>query len=90
MSRLILFLRSLVFMLLVVAATLIWAPLCILFAPLPYNQRYHLTSFWNRVSAIMIPILNRRSKRRLSETLVLVVKCSNYCHDVIVPIYAFV
>ena len=48
MSRLILFLRSLVFMLLVVAATLVWAPLCILFAPLPYNQRYHLTGYWNK------------------------------------------
>ena len=29
-------------------ATLIWAPLCFLFAPLPYRQRYHLTSYWNR------------------------------------------
>ncbi|QDZ26509.1 1-acyl-sn-glycerol-3-phosphate acyltransferase [Noviherbaspirillum sp. UKPF54] len=48
MSRFILFLRSLVFVLLMVVATIIWAPICFLFAPLPYNQRYFLTSFWNR------------------------------------------
>jgi 1-acyl-sn-glycerol-3-phosphate acyltransferase len=49
MSTPILFLRSLVFALLMVVATLIWAPLCFLFAPLPYAQRYRLTSVWNRV-----------------------------------------
>ncbi|HZW20259.1 lysophospholipid acyltransferase family protein [Noviherbaspirillum sp.] len=48
MSNFILFLRSLVFLLLMVVATLIWAPICFLFAPFPYNQRYHVTSFWNR------------------------------------------
>jgi 1-acyl-sn-glycerol-3-phosphate acyltransferase len=48
MSRINLILRSLLFMLLMTVATLIWAPLCFLFAPLPYNQRYFLTSFWNR------------------------------------------
>lgn len=48
MSRVNLFLRSLVFLLLMVVATVIWAPMCFLFAPLPYNQRYYLTSFWNR------------------------------------------
>lgn len=48
MSRTVLFLRSLVFALLMLVATLIWAPVCILFAPLPYNQRYHVTSYWNR------------------------------------------
>lgn len=48
MSRTIPFLRSLLFMLLMTVATLIWAPLCFLFAPLPYNQRYYLTGFWNR------------------------------------------
>ncbi|MGE5621796.1 MAG: lysophospholipid acyltransferase family protein [Bacillota bacterium] len=48
MSRAVLFLRSLVFMLLMVIATIVWAPMCFLFAPLPYNQRYFLTSFWNR------------------------------------------
>ena len=48
MSRINLFLRSLLFSLLMLAATLIWAPLCFLFAPLPYNKRYFLTGFWNR------------------------------------------
>lgn len=47
MSRPILFLRSLVFTLLMIAATLVWAPLCFLFAPLPYNRRYRLTGLWN-------------------------------------------
>lgn len=48
MSRFILFLRSLTFTLLMVIATVIWAPLCFLFAPLPYRQRYHMTAYWNR------------------------------------------
>ena len=48
MSSFILFLRSLVFALLMMLATLVWAPLCFLFAPLPYNQRYHMTAYWNK------------------------------------------
>lgn len=48
MSGPILFLRSLVFALLMFIATLIWAPLCLLCAPLPYNQRYIFTGCWNR------------------------------------------
>jgi 1-acyl-sn-glycerol-3-phosphate acyltransferase len=47
MSSPILFLRSLVFMLLMTLATLIWAPLCLLFAPLSYRHRYYLTTRWN-------------------------------------------
>ncbi|MGI4846771.1 MAG: lysophospholipid acyltransferase family protein [Janthinobacterium lividum] len=47
MSRFILFLRSVVFALLMLLVTLVWAPLCVLFAPLPYNQRYYWTSRWN-------------------------------------------
>ncbi len=47
MLRITLFLRSLLFMLLMVVATLIWAPLCFLCAPLPYNKRYFWTSRWN-------------------------------------------
>jgi 1-acyl-sn-glycerol-3-phosphate acyltransferase len=47
MSRITLFLRSLLLVLLIVVATIIWAPLCFLFAPLPYNKRYYLTSRWN-------------------------------------------
>ena len=46
MLRITLFLRSLLFMFLMVVATLIWAPLCFLCAPLPYNKRYFLTSRW--------------------------------------------
>ena len=49
MSKPILFLRSLAFMLLITVATMIWAPLCFLFAPLPYRYRYALTVVWNRV-----------------------------------------
>lgn len=48
MHSFILFLRSLVFMLLMIAATMVWAPICFLFAPLPYNWRYFLTGLWNR------------------------------------------
>ena len=48
MSSLTLFLRSLVFAILMVIATLVWAPMCFLFAPLPYNQRYHMTAYWNK------------------------------------------
>lgn len=47
MSRIFLFLRSLLLVLLIGLATFIWAPLCFLFAPLPYNQRYYWTSRWN-------------------------------------------
>ncbi len=47
MSRSILFLRSLVFTLLIILATVVWAPLCFLSAPLPYRQRYYWTSRWN-------------------------------------------
>jgi 1-acyl-sn-glycerol-3-phosphate acyltransferase len=48
MSGITLFLRSLVFALLMVIATVVWAPICFLFAPLPYNQRYFLTGLWNK------------------------------------------
>jgi 1-acyl-sn-glycerol-3-phosphate acyltransferase len=47
MSRAVMFVRSLVFTLLMVAATVIWAPFCFLFAPLPYARRYFWTSRWN-------------------------------------------
>jgi 1-acyl-sn-glycerol-3-phosphate acyltransferase len=43
----VLFLRSLLFALLIVIATIVWAPLCFLFAPLPYPRRYYWTSRWN-------------------------------------------
>ena len=47
MSRAVLFVRSLIFTILMLAATAVWAPCCFLFAPLPYNQRYYWTSRWN-------------------------------------------
>jgi 1-acyl-sn-glycerol-3-phosphate acyltransferase len=48
MSHPILFLRSLAFALLMTVATVIWAVLCLFFAPLPYNKRYFMTGLWNR------------------------------------------
>lgn len=48
MSSINLFVRSFVFALLMVIATVIWVPLCFLVAPLPYNYRYRFTSVWNR------------------------------------------
>lgn len=48
MSTLILFLRSLAFAILMVLATLIWAPVSLLMSPLPYHQHYYITAFWNR------------------------------------------
>ncbi|RJG07079.1 1-acyl-sn-glycerol-3-phosphate acyltransferase [Noviherbaspirillum cavernae] len=47
MSSFMLFLRSLLFMLLMTLATVVWAPLCFLFAPLSYNRRYYMTTRWN-------------------------------------------
>ena len=47
MRNIVLFLRSLVFMLLMVVATVIWSGVCMLAAPLPYNKRYFVTSRWN-------------------------------------------
>jgi 1-acyl-sn-glycerol-3-phosphate acyltransferase len=41
------FIRSLIFTLVMIIATVIWAPICFLFAPLPYNQRYWATARWN-------------------------------------------
>ncbi len=44
-----LFLRSLLFSLVMLVMTLVWAPLCFLFAPLPYHRRYYWTARWNVV-----------------------------------------
>src|SRR5690606_40711413 len=41
MSRFILFLRSLLFAVLLTVATVVWALMCFVFAPLPYRQRYY-------------------------------------------------
>ncbi|MBC3876393.1 1-acyl-sn-glycerol-3-phosphate acyltransferase [Undibacterium sp. FT79W] len=47
MYRAILFIRSFIFMLLMIAITVIWSPISMLFAFLPYNQRYYITARWN-------------------------------------------
>ncbi|WP_443113047.1 lysophospholipid acyltransferase family protein [Herbaspirillum seropedicae] len=45
--RLVLILRSVVFMVLMAVATIIWSFACLLSAPFPYAQRYWWTSRWN-------------------------------------------
>lgn len=47
MRNFVLFLRSALFMVLMVIATIIWSGVCMLAAPLPYNKRYFVTSRWN-------------------------------------------
>lgn len=42
-----LFLRSLFFVLVLLLITPVWACVCLLAAPLPYNRRYYVTSRWN-------------------------------------------
>jgi 1-acyl-sn-glycerol-3-phosphate acyltransferase len=42
-----LFLRSLLFTVIMVVATIVWACVCFLAAPLPYNKRFWVTSRWN-------------------------------------------
>ena len=57
MARFILFLRSLVFALLVVVLTVVWAFVCMLVAPLPYNKRYWWTSRWNALVVWMAQMI---------------------------------
>lgn len=47
MRDLILFLRSLLFTIVMMVATVVWSLVCILAAPLPYSGRYWVTSRWN-------------------------------------------
>ena len=47
MLHLSLFLRSLLFFILMTIATVIWTIACFFFAPLPYAKRYYWTSRWN-------------------------------------------
>ncbi len=47
MLKLTLFLRSLLFVTVMVLATVIWVWVCLLAAPLPYNGRFWVTSRWN-------------------------------------------
>jgi 1-acyl-sn-glycerol-3-phosphate acyltransferase len=41
------FIRSFIYVSLMIVVTIIWAPICVFFAPLPYNQRYWATARWN-------------------------------------------
>ena len=45
--RFTLFLRSLLFAVLVALLTIVWAFVCMLVSPLPYNKRYWVTARWN-------------------------------------------
>ncbi|GGB98839.1 1-acyl-sn-glycerol-3-phosphate acyltransferase [Massilia buxea] len=47
MRKAVLFLRSLLFSVVMAIATVIWCFVCMLAAPLPYNKRYWVTSRWN-------------------------------------------
>ncbi|HTH43566.1 MAG TPA: lysophospholipid acyltransferase family protein [Oxalicibacterium sp.] len=47
MSRNNLFLRSLLFAVIMFVATVVWACVCFLVAPFPYTTRYYVTSRWN-------------------------------------------
>lgn len=47
MRKAVLFLRSLIFAMVMAVATVIWSFVCMLAAPLPYNKRYYVTSRWN-------------------------------------------
>ena len=57
MSRFFLFLRSLLFVSLVIIATVIWAIACFFFAPLPYNKRYYMTARWNMLVVWMAKVI---------------------------------
>jgi 1-acyl-sn-glycerol-3-phosphate acyltransferase len=47
MLRFMQFIRSFIFLIVMAVATVIWAPISMLFAFLPYNQRYYITARWN-------------------------------------------
>lgn len=49
MSKPILLLRSIVFALLMLVTTVVWAVMCFFFAPLPYVKRYRATAVWNHI-----------------------------------------
>ncbi|MFC5472624.1 lysophospholipid acyltransferase family protein [Paraherbaspirillum soli] len=57
MSRFSLFLRSLLFFLLMTVLTVVWSMACILFAPLPYAKRYYWTSRWNVIVIWMAKVI---------------------------------
>lgn len=47
MGQPILFLRSLVFTIVMVVSTVLWSLVCFAASPLPYRQRFYITSRWN-------------------------------------------
>lgn len=47
MLRTVLVLRSILFLVIMVAVTIPWACICFIAAPLPYTKRYFVTSRWN-------------------------------------------
>ena len=47
MGHPVLFLRSLIFTIVMVVSTVLWSLVCFLAAPLPYRQRFYITSRWN-------------------------------------------
>lgn len=47
MSRFFLFVRSLLFVVIMTAVTIPWACICFICLPLPYAARYYITSRWN-------------------------------------------
>ncbi|MDB5768639.1 MAG: nlaB [Collimonas fungivorans] len=57
MSRFFLFLRSLLFVLLMTVLTVVWSMACLLFAPFPYARRYYLTARWNVIVVWMAKVI---------------------------------
>lgn len=57
MSRFFLFLRSLLFFLLMTVLTVVWSMACLLFAPFPYARRYYLTARWNVIVVWMAKVI---------------------------------
>ncbi|GAC1547808.1 MAG: lysophospholipid acyltransferase family protein [Collimonas sp.] len=57
MLRFSLFLRSLLFFLLMTVLTVVWSFACVLFAPFPYARRYYLTARWNVMVVWMAKVI---------------------------------
>ncbi|WP_211443458.1 lysophospholipid acyltransferase family protein [Collimonas humicola] len=57
MLRFSLFLRSLLFAVLMAILTVVWSFACVLFAPFPYARRYYLTARWNVIVVWMAKVI---------------------------------
>ncbi|PFH08831.1 1-acyl-sn-glycerol-3-phosphate acyltransferase [Collimonas sp. PA-H2] len=57
MLRFSLFLRSLLFAVLMAILTVVWSLACVLFAPFPYARRYYLTARWNVIVIWMAKVI---------------------------------